>query len=199
MPFYQIKLIKVNSVTPTFSFLPGMKVRLGFEHHDNSSNSEISSVQWTMVKGKTFFEFEGLQPTITIPPTESGIYILKVAVSMLGGKVKHGQSSIYIVQDNPISVKLSKPLQFKFTSKEASTYGITKFSGNIIEVYSGDGKWAKAKKISKTDKSFIFELKPNDSITTYNNKIIVRPNGASHKLDAYDSVQMSSDLLEWKP
>ncbi len=201
MPFYQVKLIKINSITPITYFLPGTQLRLGFESHDNSSNNEIATVKWTLTKGHNSYEVEGLEPTITIPPTESGLYVLNVAVTMLNGTTKHGQSNLYIVQDKPVMVKLNKPLRLNLsiTDKKNTPTFSDHFHENDIEVYSGNGEWTLAKNASNNRKSINFELMPNDSFTTFDNKIIVRTYGKSKELNNYDSIQIPNELMESKP
>ena len=135
MPIYQVQLIKVNTVTPTFSYLPGTQIRLGIDNHDNSSKNEISSVKWSFKNGQqNHFEVEGLEPTITTPP-DSGLYVLKVAVTMLDGEVKFGQSVIYIVQDKPIAIKLKKSVQLMITSNNMNPATIRRYSPGILSKF----------------------------------------------------------------
>ena len=49
MPLYQIKLIKVNSVTPAFSLFPGTQIRLGIDSYDNSLKTEVATTKWTIM------------------------------------------------------------------------------------------------------------------------------------------------------
>lgn len=197
MPFYQIKLVSVNSVSPTISLLPGTQIRLGIDNHDNSLKGDVASVKWSLIKGLNTFKFDGLEPTITIPPTESGLYVLRVIVTMLDGNIKQGQTGIYVVQDKPIVVTLTKHTQFKLTANELNPVSFSKYSsGNNIEVYSGGGEWTKAKIINSTNEDIIFELKQNQSITTFNSKVIIRLENAPHDLKGYETIQTPSALMK---
>jgi hypothetical protein len=191
MPFYQARLIKVNSVTPIIFPFPGQKIRLGINSYDNSIDSDVSDVHWELIKGERSFEFAGSHPTITLPP-EGGFYQLIITVNMLSGEVKYGHDSLYIVQDSPVTVHLTKPTQLKISASGTDQALFENISSPLgsIDVYSGNGQWVKATKISVSKQDAVFELKPMENISTFNNQIIIRASGFEKQLNKYGSVQM---------
>ncbi len=105
MPFYQVKLYKVNSLTPTVTYFPGQNLRLGFDFHEGSSKLDITSAKWSIIKDdKTLYQLSGLEPTITLPVNDGGIYQLSLVATTTDGTLKTGSTNVYVVQDKPKSL-----------------------------------------------------------------------------------------------
>lgn len=194
IPGYQVRLIKSNTVTPTISLLPGTQLRLGIDNYDQSIKSDIAEVKWVLKKGTSRFTFSGLEPTITLPPAETGLYQLDITVTMLDGSTKYGHASIYVVQDKPAIVTLTQPQKFEITSNDTNPELIKNAQppNSTVEVYSGNGKWTKATKISQDKNTAVFELNINDVISSFNNQIIIRSEGANERLNNYGSIPTSA-------
>lgn len=200
VPGYQVRLIKTNTVTPTISLLPGTQLRLGIDNYDQSIKGDIADIKWVLKKGTSRFTFSGLDPTITLPPTETGLYQLDIVVTMLDGSIKYGHASIYVVQDKPAIVTLTQPMKFEITSNGTNPelFKNAQPPQNTIEVYSGNRKWTKAKKVSQDNNTAVFELNTNDVISSFNNQMIIRSEGAKEQLNSYSSIQLPTNSFKSK-
>jgi len=191
MPFYQIKLYKVNSVTPTISLFPGQKIRLDFDFHDALAQQDVASAIWYLVKdGKKLYGVNGLRPTITLPPAEGGIYQLEVFARMDDDKTKSGKINLYVVQDKPEQITVPQAVQLTATIDNNSPEFLKKIQMSGAEVYSGEGKWTKVQTISTSGNKAVIEVKPNEHISSFNNQLLIRAQDSFNDLNSYGSVEV---------
>jgi hypothetical protein len=193
LPFYQVRLYKVNSLTPTISFFPSAKLRLNFDSHEATSRQDINSALWHLVKdNNVLFTEEGLEPTITLPTATGGTYQLQVVATMSDNSIKKGQINFYVVQDSAKKVTFSSPTKVDLTTENSSPALIKSIQTNGAEVYTS-GQWSKVPTASTTANQVTMEFKPNDSVSSFNSQILIRAQGVAKDLSNYGAVQVPSN------
>lgn len=194
MPFYQIKLFKINSLTPTISLFPGQKIRLNFDSHQTIARGDINSANWQLLQdNKVLFEEKGLEPTIPLPPTEGGIFQLRVIATLNDNSIKNGQINFYIVQDTPKQVTFSSSTEVNLTNENNTSEFLKNVQEHGAEIYTGKGQWKKVETVSSSQHKVAVKLKPNEPVSSYNHEMLLRAQGSIKDLSNYGTAQVPHD------
>lgn len=197
MPFYQVKLFKINSITPTISLFPSQKIRLNFDSHQAIARVDINSANWQLLKdNKILFEEEGLEPTIHLPPTDGGIFQLKVIATLNDKSIKSGQINFYIVQDTPKQVTYASYKVVNLTSENNTPKFLKNVQQHGAEIYTGNGQWKKVEATSASENNVTVKLKANEPISSFNNEMLIRAQGSAKDLSNYGTAQVPSDYIK---
>jgi len=191
MPFYQVKLFKINSITPTISLFPGQKIRLNFDSHQAITRGDISSADWQLLQdNKVLFEEKGLEPTIPLPTTEGGIFQLKVIATLNDNRIKSGQINFYIVQDIPKQVTFSSYTEVNLTTENNTPAFLKNVQQHGAEIYAGNGEWKKVDATTASKNNVTVKLKANVPISSFNNEMLIRAQGSAKDLSNYGTAKV---------
>lgn len=187
-PYYQIKLYKTNSITPILYLFPGEPVRLGFDAHKVISNDEINSLYWYLIKNNTvILKDEGQALTIKLPPTIGGTYQLRATLNLTDNTTLTGQSNFYVVQDIPNQVPIPEKTNVALSTGNNSSEFLTQIKKQGAEIYSKNG-WVKVPVVTSPQGELKLEINKNETISTYNDQMFIRAQGAENKLGSYGTV-----------
>lgn len=185
MPYYGVKIYPVNTVNPIISLFPGQPIRLDFDSNSPISRSDINSAHWLLLKGqKILFTEEGLEPTVTLPTRDGGSYQLKVTLNMSDNSFLTGKTNFYVVQDIPKQITLSAPINIEITAENSTPSLIRKAQATGVEI-SSSGQWTKVPIISSSPNKVVIGIPQNETIDTYNDKVLLRASGYSNELNSY--------------
>jgi hypothetical protein len=191
MPFYQVKLFKINSITPTVNLFPGQKIRLNFDFHQVIARQDINAANWQLLKDdKVLFEEKGLEPTISLPLTDGGIYQLRVNAKLIDETIKTGQINLYVVQDIPKQVILLHSAEVNLTTENNTLQFLKNVQSNGAEVYVGNGQWAKVEIGSSSENKVAVKFKPNEPVSSFNDEMLIRAQGSAKDLSNYGTAQI---------
>lgn len=194
MPFYQVKLYKVNSVTPTINLFPGQTIRFGYDTHTVISQNEILSTQWSLIKNNhTLYKEEGKSPTIILPTTNGGTYQLKATLLMLDKSTISGQSTFYVVQDIPKQVEFANETNIKLATTNSSPELLLKVESQGAEIYSNQG-WQKVPTVVSSQGGLELKIGKKGTFPVYNNQMLIRARGKEEELGSYGAVSVPSIL-----
>lgn len=194
IPGYYVEWHKTDSIKPLINLFPGQPVRFNMGFYDPSP--EIATATWQISKGSIHFDFDKTNPTITLPPTMGGTYILSVTAKTIDGQLRRGQSTLNIVDDKPVTVQLKAPIEIKVTSQEASPEFLQEIKAKGIEVYSGNSQWVTAKDVTAVNGGVIFGLQTNDNVSLFGDKVLIRTQGNTSNLGGYSAASMSAPKME---
>jgi hypothetical protein len=190
IPGYYVEWHKTDTIVPIVNLFPGQKIRFDLGFYDIVSEQDISSAKWEIMKAGKHFEVDGRTPTFVLPPTKGGIYQLHVVATTLDGKIRKGQANLYVVQDEPITIKLSTPTQVHLTAENTNQSLLKDIQSNGVEVYAGQDKWVKAQNINTVNNAVTFGLESNQSISAYEGQVLFRVQGSADKLKDYGSAHL---------
>lgn len=176
MPYYQIKLYQVNSLTPRINLFPSDRIRLDIDFHNPSDKDDIKSAVWKISKkDKRFLPIDGIYPTLRIPP-DGGIYTFEVTITNTDNIHRHGVSNFYVVQDTPGTLKSGKeiPIPTSKNKSDISFLDVIRSSG--AEIYTGTNNW-RSIKVKKQTNNDSLKLQTEVDVPIYNNQILVRAKG----------------------
>jgi len=194
IPSYYVEWHKTDSIKPLINLFPGQQVRFAIGFYEPSP--EIATASWKISKGSIHFDFDQTNPTVTLPPTMGGTYILSVNARTIDGRLKRGQSTLNIVDDKPITVQLKAPAEVKIISQDASPVLLQQIKDKGIEFYSGNGQWLIAKDVNTVNGGMTFGLQPNESVSLFGDKVLIRAQGNDSNLSGYSAASMSAPKIE---
>lgn len=157
---------------------------------------EITTATWQISKGSIHFDFDKTNPTVTLPPTMGGTYILSVTARTIDGQLRRGQSTLNIVDDKPVPFQLKASAEVKVTSQDASPALLQEIKAKGVEVYSGNGQWVTAKDVTTVNGGVTFGLQSNDNVSLYGDKVLIRAQGSASNLSGYGAASMSAPKME---
>lgn len=192
-PGYYLEWHRVDSLEPVIYLFPGEQIRFDMEFYDSFPKKKISSASWKIIKGtKVVYNQDGLEPTFILPTTSGGIYKLQAEAMTVIGEKRKGESTFYVIQDEPIIKKIINPASIKLTPQDTSLSLLKSIQASGAEVYSGNGQWTTINVLS-TNSGVDLSFKPNDDILLYrgNNKILFRSKNEINKLSSYGSANFS--------
>ena len=200
IPGYYVEWHRTDSIMPIVNLFPGQKIRFDMGFYDSFPEQNIVSAKWEIIRGNDYFGVNEIKPTFILPPAKGGAYRLRVEATTLDGKIKKGESALYVVQDEPIAVKLTSPAQVRLTTKDAPPALLKDIQSKGVEVYSGHGQWTKVQNVSASKDSVTFALQPNESVSLYGNgnQMLFRAQNAVDKLTNYGSTQFPHDAGEMR-
>jgi|GEM_PF-2823256 len=187
MPYYQVKLYPVNSLTPRVNLFPGEPIRLDMDFHDASNKGEIKSVIWKISKSDESFTVEGLSPSIKVPPNDGGTYILETIVTNADNSHRYGVSNFYVVQDKPVPAKLCRATDILINKHNTSPIFLNMANSAGTELYVGGNSWIPLKNEKRVDGTQLLKINSGESVPLYNGQILVRARGSSDKILNYES------------
>jgi hypothetical protein len=186
MPYYQIKLYPVNSLTPRINLFPGEKIRLDVDFHDASNKDEIKSIAWKISDAKTVFKIEGQSPTFKLPSIYGGIYTLETIATYLDNSSKYGFLNFYVVQDKPEPVRLCRATNILINKHNTNSVFLNTASSSGAELYIGDNSWVSIKNEKQADGTQSLKLDSGKNLPLYNGHILVRAKGNNDKILNYE-------------
>ena len=170
---------------------PTQKVRLGLDTIEEVKRGEIDTVNWEIYNnGKLVSRFDGLYPTITLPP-KGGIYNLFATAKVGGDIYKSNISNFYITQDEPTKVAVFA----KSVAIDKNTLPINDklmaFKG-VYQLLDQNGDW---KDLSHDSEGFI-KIDSGATAKLYDGNVLIRPKDERNDLTTYDKIDIKSFTSE---
>jgi hypothetical protein len=194
IPGYYVEWHRTDSIKPLLNVFPGQKVRFDMAFYEPSP--EIATASWQISKGSIHFDIDKTKPTFTLPPTMGGTYILSVTANTVDGQLRKGQSILSVVDDKPVTVQLKAPAKVTVTSQDANPALLQEIKTKGVEVYSGHDHWITAKDVTMVNGGVTFGLQPNDNVSLFGDKILIRAQGNTSNLNGYGAASMSVSKVE---
>lgn len=194
VPGYHFEWHRTDSIKPLINLFPGQKVRFDMGFYEPSP--EIATASWKISNGSIYFDDNRIKPTFTLPATMGGTYILSVTAKTIDGQLRLGQSILNVVDDKPVTVQLKVPAEVKVTSQDANPALMQEIKTKGVEIYSGNGQWVAAKDVTTVNDGVTFGLQPNDNVSFFGDKILIRAQGTSSNLSGYSAASMSAPKME---
>lgn len=191
MPYYQVKLFRVDSISPRINLFPGQKIRLDLDFYEASFKEDIKTVKWNLSKDGQVFETSGLTPTIQLPG--GGIYHINVTVTNSNNKQKYGSTNFYVVQDEPEIIKLPSPTKIDLSEQNTNPTLLNAIKNKGAEIYIGKNNWVPAKSISASSNVESLEFEEGSFIPTFDNQLLFRAKDAGKQLNEYGAVPVSTN------
>lgn len=194
VPWYQIELHEVNTLTPIVNLFPGQQVRLDFDLHKVISRRDFTSVKWRLAKdSRPTLEADGISPTIKLPATEGGIYLLSASATTPNKSTIMGQTNLYVVQDKPNEVQLTETTKIHLTPKNTDPSLLKNIGSEGLEIYVSKDRWVKAKSVIAPNEAVTIELQPNDKVALFGQQLLFRVKNSEKKLTDYGSVYFTGE------
>lgn len=195
IPGYQIVRYRSDSISPYISLFPGEQIQLDFSFHDTTPRSAVTSADWRISQNsQILFEKNELNPTVTLPLTNGGIYQLMLTAITDDGTIKKGQTNINVAQVSPIIVRSPTPNQLLLTSQNTTNVLLNKIKSNGVELYAGNNEWINPKSMATLGGGVVIQLQQNQNIALFNNKILFRTKESENYLSSYGSAYYSTGV-----
>jgi len=182
LPGYHIQRIRTDSIKPLLYLFPGQNVRLSGEFFE-PVNSEIENMTWTISKkNQKISSIDGIQPTITIPFGDGGVYNVEVKAKTLDTKKFYqGNASFYVVQDKPKKMLLKSGAKLILNNASSKNAFFDSVAKNGLEIIDSNGQWKATAAAFDGTSSLV--ISADTQVGTVDGNVFLRPKGAGNVLN----------------